>query len=89
MAIRIKKSLIKEKDHLFNRVVEEFENASTFFPNSMSDDTVGKHISMITACLWYLDGSTAKIMERSAHLVDVKPLPERYTIKTSYWHFNR
>lgn len=55
----------------------------------MSDDTVGKHISMITACLWYLDGSTAKIMERSAHLVDVKPLPERYTIKTSYWHFNR
>ncbi|CAC5365131.1 unnamed protein product [Mytilus coruscus] len=42
----------------------------------MSDDTVGKHIGVITACLWYLDGSTAKIMERSAHLVDVKPLPE-------------
>ncbi|XP_076081022.1 uncharacterized protein LOC143051916 [Mytilus galloprovincialis] len=73
-----------EKDHLFNRVVEEFENASTFFPNSMSDDTVGKHISMITACLWYLDGSTAKIMERSAHLVDVKPLPERYILKNLF-----
>ncbi|CAC5365133.1 unnamed protein product [Mytilus coruscus] len=71
-----KEEAINKKKRLFNRVVDEFENASTFFPNSMSDDTVGKHIGVITACLWYLDGSTAKIMERSAHLVDVKPLPE-------------
>lgn len=68
------------KDGLYNKVCQEMVSTGCKFPRYLSDAIVQKRVGVITDTLWYLDGSTSKIMERSEHCQEMKPIPERYII---------
>ncbi|XP_062580017.1 uncharacterized protein LOC134242028 [Saccostrea cucullata] len=66
------------KDKMYNNICDEMAKCGAEFPLSMTNDVIRKHVSAITDVLWYLDGNMEKIMERSLHYKDVKPVPKRF-----------
>lgn len=67
------------KDKLHNTVCKHLIDGKCFFPFTMNPIDVKKHVTSISNSLWYMDGNSTKVMERSVHLpTKVKPIPDRF-----------
>lgn len=52
------------KDKLYNDLVNQMVTEKAFFPNSMFNSTIEKHVGVIVNALWYIDGSKDKFETR-------------------------
>ncbi|CAC5376627.1 unnamed protein product [Mytilus coruscus] len=48
------------------------------FPSTMIEGTIHKEIHHLVNILWYLDGNKQKIMDRSALVKEIHPIPQRF-----------
>ncbi|WAR11120.1 hypothetical protein MAR_036196, partial [Mya arenaria] len=53
-------------------------SCDVMFPGSMPDDTVKKHIDVITNAMWYLDGNKQKLTDRAKQSENVAIVPDRF-----------
>jgi hypothetical protein len=74
----MKSNAISAKDALYNKVCGMLQTANAKFPDSFSREEIKRQTMILVDALWYLNGHFDKISDRTAHLQNIVPIPERY-----------